>query len=61
MKQKSTTICFKKTNDTKFVVKLQRPVCRTPIKPLQKHKNAVKYDRKDAKKSILSSITNLGE
>jgi hypothetical protein len=44
-----------------FVVKLQRPVCRTPIKPLQKHKNAVKYDRKDAKKSILSSITNLGE
>ena len=29
-----------------FVVKLQRPVCRTPIKPLQKHKNAVKYTRK---------------
>jgi hypothetical protein len=29
-----------------FVVKLQRPVCRTPIKPLQKHKNEVKYERK---------------
>ena len=29
-----------------FVVKLQRPVCRTPIKPLQKHKNDVKYNRK---------------
>ena len=31
----------------KIVVKLQRPVCRTPIKPLQAHKNAVKYTRKD--------------
>jgi len=30
-----------------FVVKLQRPVCRTPIKPLQAHTNAVKYKRKD--------------
>lgn len=30
----------------KFVVKLQRPVCRTPIKPLQKHKNGVDYTRK---------------
>ena len=30
-----------------FVVKLQRPVCRTPIKPLQKHKIDVKYTRKD--------------
>ena len=30
-----------------FVVKLQRPVCRTPIKPLQAHKNSVKYNRKD--------------
>jgi hypothetical protein len=29
-----------------FVVKLQRPVCRTPIKPLQKHKIVVKYIRK---------------
>ena len=29
-----------------FVVKLQRPVCRTPIKPLQKHKNVVKYIRR---------------
>lgn len=29
-----------------FVVKLQRPVCRTPIKYVQKHKNDVKYTRK---------------
>ena len=29
-----------------LVVKLQRPVCRTPIKPVQKHKNDVKYTRK---------------
>ena len=33
--------------EIKLVVKLQRPVCRTPIKPLQKHKNDVKYSRKD--------------
>ena len=35
---------MKKKN--KFVVKLQRPVCRTPIKPVQTHKNDVKYSRK---------------
>ena len=29
-----------------FVVKIQRPVCRTPIKPLQRHKSVVDYDRK---------------
>lgn len=29
-----------------FVVHLQRPVCRTPIKPVLKHKNEVKYERK---------------
>lgn len=29
-----------------FVVKLQRPVCRTPIKYVQKHKNDVKYSRR---------------
>jgi hypothetical protein len=39
-----------------FVVKLQRPVCRTPIKPVQEHKNVVKYNRKDEKKSIISQI-----
>jgi hypothetical protein len=43
-----------------FVVKLQRPVCRTPIKPVHEHKNVVKYDRKDAKKAIMSSISELG-
>lgn len=46
---------------TSFVVKLQRPVCRTPIKPLQKHKNVVKYNRSDEKKTILSQITALGD
>ena len=30
-----------------FVVKLQRPVCRTPIKPVQAHKNDVKYKRRE--------------
>ena len=30
----------------KLVVKIQRPVCRTPIKPLQKHKVDVQYTRK---------------
>jgi len=29
-----------------IVVKIQRPVCRTPIKPLQKHKNVLNYARK---------------
>jgi hypothetical protein len=43
-----------------FVVKLQRPVCRTPIKPVQEHKNVVKYNRKNAKKAIMSSISELG-
>jgi len=32
--------------DLSFVVKLQRPICRTPIKPVQKHKVDVKYSRK---------------
>lgn len=30
-----------------IVVQLQRPVCRTPIKPVQKHKIDVKYIRKE--------------
>lgn len=34
-----------------FVVKLQRPVCRTPIKPVQAHKNDVKYTRKQKHKA----------
>ena len=44
-----------------FVVKLQRPVCRTPIKPVQAHKNVVKYNRKDEKKHISSQFSNSGE
>ena len=32
--------------EDKIVVFLKRPVCRTPIKPVQKHKNDVKYSRK---------------
>jgi len=39
-----------------FVVKLQKPVCRTPIKPVQKHKSVVKFSRKIAKNEILSQI-----
>lgn len=34
----------------KIVVKIQRPVCRTPIKPVQKHENGVKYKRKQKHK-----------
>jgi len=44
-----------------FVVKLQRPVCRTPIKPVQAHKNDAKYSRKNDKKTILSQIAELGD
>jgi hypothetical protein len=29
-----------------FTVKVRRPVCRTPIKPVQAHKNEAKYSRK---------------
>jgi hypothetical protein len=29
----------------KITLKLPKPVCRTPIKPAQKHKNDVKYTR----------------
>ena len=30
----------------KFTVKLERPHCRTPIKPVQKHKTAKNFSRK---------------
>ena len=30
----------------KFIVELKRPFCRTPIKPVQKHKSEAKYERK---------------
>lgn len=30
----------------KFSIKIPKPVCRTPIKPVQKHKNEAKYSRK---------------
>jgi hypothetical protein len=39
-----------------FLVKLQKPVCRTPIKPVQKHKSDVKFSRKITKNEILSQI-----
>ena len=32
--------------NTKLVLELKRPYCRTPIKPMQVHKNAAKYARK---------------
>jgi hypothetical protein len=31
--------------ENKFIVDLKRPFCRTPIKPVQKHKNEAKYER----------------
>ena len=30
----------------KFTVKLERPHCRTPIKPVQKHKTEKNFSRK---------------
>ena len=45
----------------KLIVELKRPVCRTPIKPVQKHKNVAKFSRKNDKKTILSQITELGD
>lgn len=44
-----------------FVVELRRPVCRTPIKPVQEHKNVAKYSRKDKHKCDLSQNAALGE
>ena len=44
-----------------FVVELKRPVCRTPIKPVQAHGNVVKYSRKDKHKRDLSQIAALGD
>ena len=35
-----------KMRNTKLVLELKRPYCRTPIKPMQVHKNAAKYARK---------------
>lgn len=34
-----------------FVVKLKKPVCRTPIKPVQVHKSDKKLARKEKHKS----------
>jgi hypothetical protein len=45
----------------KLIVELKRPVCRTPIKPVQKHKIDTKFDRKNDKKAILSQIYELGD
>ena len=45
-----------KAKNMKFVVKLQRPVCRTPIKPLQRHKNDVEYTRKVKHKGDFSEF-----
>jgi hypothetical protein len=44
-----------------FVVELKRPVCRTPIKPVQEHKNDVKYSRKTKYKQNLLQNTALGD
>lgn len=39
-----------------FVVKLQRPVCRTPIKPVQAHTKDVKYKRRE--KYVTKNLDN---
>jgi len=44
-----------------FVVELKRPVCRTPIKPVQVHKNDAKYSRKNKHKRNLSQNAALGD
>ena len=41
-----------------FTIKLQKPVCRTPIKPVQAHKNEAKYSRKVKYKKSHSSFAN---
>jgi len=41
-----------------FVVKLQRPHCRTPIKPVQAHKNVAKFSRKLKHKAKMSQNLN---
>jgi len=46
------------SENIKFVIKLQRPVCRTPIKPVQKHKNDVKFQRKAKHPLKYSPFTN---
>jgi hypothetical protein len=43
-----------------FKIKLLKPVCRTPIKPVQAHKNAAKYSRKE-KHSYKPSHYSIGE
>ena len=43
-----------------FKIKLMKPVCRTPIKPVQAHKNAAKYSRKEKHPSKNSQYT-IGE
>jgi len=41
-----------------FVVKLQKPVCRTPIKPVQKHKTVAIFSRKSKHKANLTQFFN---
>jgi hypothetical protein len=43
-----------------FKIKLLKPVCRTPIKPVQAHKNAAKYSRKEKHREN-PSLYRIGE
>lgn len=45
----------------KFVIKLERPHCRTPIKPVQVHKRVVINGRKEKHKRNLSHFHYAGE
>ena len=45
----------------KFIIKLERPHCRTPIKPVQVHKPVVINGRKEKHKQDLSSLHYVSE
>jgi hypothetical protein len=45
-------------NKLSFKIKLAKPVCRTPIKPVQAHKNEAKYSRKEKHRNNHSPFAN---
>jgi len=49
---------MKNIKSNKFVIELKRPVCRTPIKPVQIHKKATKYSRRTKKHDIQMEINH---
>jgi hypothetical protein len=45
-------------NKLSFKIKLAKPVCRTPIKPVQAHKNEAKYSRKEKHRASNSTYSS---